>query len=367
MEYKKNPTTDNRIHVVHILPTLQFGGAERCVVDLVNHCDRNQFRFTILVLSNTKPMKEEITNTDVRIISLPKRGEVSMHLIRDIERALRDISPDLVHTHLFDVWGRIAAAHLRLPILTTEHNVTNGDGFLKCCIKRFLNNKSIEYTACSRAVQTDIENVYGITKPVTVIPYGIDLQRFAAVPPVRAHAPLRYVMIGRFTKQKGHDIAIRAFGRMQDLPWQLTIVGDGPLKKTLEDLVRSLGLTERVTILPSTHDIPSVFATHDVLLMPSRWEGLGIVIMEAMASGRLVIGSNTGGIPELIRHGETGYVVPHATPVAWERAVRQSITDWDAFRPVIERAEVYAKEHFGMQHMVDAYERIYVRLGRKQI
>src|SRR3990167_8202223 len=161
---------DTRKHIVHIIPTLRYGGAERIVVDLVNRMDKKKYRFTIVLFSHDHPLQSELVEADIIIVQ--KKGKLSLSFIGDLTRTLRRLKPDLVHTHLFgaDVWGRLAAHRLSLPIITTEHNINKQEGILKHLAKRWLRKSSMQYIAISDAVAGYMKYAYGIpSKQITVI------------------------------------------------------------------------------------------------------------------------------------------------------------------------------------------------------
>lgn len=344
-------------HIVHIIPTLSFGGAERCVVDLVNHMDLSM-RFSIITFSDQIPMAKEITRPNVEIIVL-KQNKVT--LARAIARELRRLAPDLVHTHLFgaDVWGRISAKRAGIPVITTEHNINLAEGFLKTHIKRWLRNRSDVYVACSNAVREYMREAYRIQSDVTVIHYGIDLSRFLSIPQVTDKQHIKFAIIGRLTEQKGHLVAFQALSKLTTYPWSLSVIGSGELEDVLRRNAKDYAIADRVTFLPASHDVPHMLAAHDVLLMPSLWEGLGIIAMEAMAAGRVVIASDTGGIPELVSHDKTGLLVKAGESEALKIQIQRCFHDWKQCQTLAVAGRLHAQEQFGMKHMINAYTRLY--------
>ena len=242
--------------------------------------------------------------------------------------------------------------------MTTEHNINADEGFIRSFLKRRYAEYSDVYAACSESVRDYIVRVYGVKKPITVIPWGIALDRFKNVSSPTFRKPYKLLILGRLAPQKGHDIAFDALAHLKDLPWQLSVVGDGALRGDLERRVDSLGLRDRVAFSPATLDVPGLLAKTDVLLMPSRWEGLGIVAMEGMAAGRTVIASNVDGLSGLIRDGETGFLAePNAA--SFETVLRRAFAGVDACRAIARQAEDYAYTHFDIKNEVAQYEELY--------
>lgn len=354
------------LHILHIIPALPFGGAERCVVDIANHTDPERFRHTIVVFRNKLPMKSEL-DAATPVVFLEKNGKPFRAFIRELRRTIEDERPDIVHTHLFggDAWGRIAALPLAIPILSTEHNINLHEGAGKRLVKLYLRGASARYTACSEAVKIWMTRAYRITRPIDVIRYGIPLERFSGIPPIEVQSPVRFLVLGRLTRQKGQDILLRALKDMPHAPWTLTIAGDGEDEKKLRGMAERFGLSPRVSFLPPTHDVPALFASHHALLVPSRWEGLGIVIMEAMAAGRLVVASDTGGISEIVSNKKTGILLPPGDAHAWWAALRDVALRFSGYRRIASAGREYALAHFGMDRMIGEYERVYEEMIKK--
>jgi len=286
----------NKIRVVHIIPTLAFGGAERFVVDLVNHGDPENFSYTIIVLKPIWPLREQIV-VDCPVELVLKRGKLGWGLIRALRVKLQELNPDIVHTHLFggDIWGRLAARSLGLPIVTTEHNVNVGDGWWRNQIKRILSRYSQAYAAPSQAIIEYLRTQYGWIGETQKIRYGIDVDHYSLVPDLDWETPPdRLLMLGRLTKQKNHLFLLQVLAGLQTYSWTLTIVGEGEDQKKILKKVEELGLSDRVRMHSGTTNVRQVLAGQQVVLMPSAWEGLGIVAMEAMAAGRLVVASAVG-------------------------------------------------------------------------
>lgn len=351
----------NIIHIVHIIPSLTFGGAERFVVDLASHGSAG-FRYSIVVFSNDIPLAQGLSPAVSVHVVEKKRSHLPV-FVDMLATRLRTLKPDIIHTHLFsaDLWGRLAAKKIRVPVVTTEHNENIAEGWIEEKVKRLFRNKSNVYTCPSTAVQAYMENHYHVLgKDVRVIRHGIDTERFARVPSSEWKDPLRFLMLGRLVHQKGHDIALAAFAELKQSQWKLDIVGNGPLHDTIWRQIARLGLSDRVRLLPATADVSSVLATHDALLMPSRWEGLGLVAMEAMAAERLVIASRTGGIPSMIQDGDNGLLVPPGDPALLRRRIRWSLEHPAATERIAHHARKYAKEHFDIRDMVRAYEVVYL-------
>lgn len=352
------------VHIVFIIQSLGVGGAEMSLVNLINFSDSKRYRFSIIVIENILTVAPLIKRSDVQIKHVPKRGKVSRHLIRDLARALKEMQADIVHTHLFtaDIWGTLAAHTLSLPTVVTEHNVNREYGFLRTLIKRWFGRHSDRYVACSETVKNYMLDTYAITKSIAVIPNGIQIASFAKSPVMRDGEPWRLAIVGRLVEQKGHAIALRALAQLKDIQWELQIVGEGPLQSRLQELATELYISDRVSFSSFTNDIVGIFSTTDVVLVPSLWEGLGVVAREAMAAGRLVVASETGGLEESVTSGENGWLVLPQNVFAWTERLKHCFDHPEENLVLARAAKEFAREHFAMEKMVDEYNKVYQSL-----
>jgi glycosyltransferase involved in cell wall biosynthesis len=171
------------------------------------------------------------------------------------------------------------------------------------------------------ACNTDVaESLGAIGVAPALLGHGVDIDRFR--PPCHESAhPGRLLAVGRFVEKKGFDVLLVALARVA-VPWHLDLVGDGPERGRLEDLVDRLGITDRVRFVgPLTHDeLPGSYRAADVVVVPSRVDGrndrdgLPNVVLEAMASGRAIVASDVAAIGTAIVHGTTGLLVPPDDP-----------------------------------------------------
>jgi len=198
---------------------------------------------------------------------------------------------------------------------------------------------------------------YGVQ--AEVIPNGIDLSR-RRPRAVAAGDPPRIVFAGRFQPQKNPVFLVDLLAQVRDLAWTAVLVGDGPLRDEVEGHVRRTGLDGRVRLtgwLPAEQAEEQI-AISDLLLMPSRAEGLPVVALQALAHGLAIVGSRVGGLSELIVDGQNGYgLLPDDAP-GFRDALRCCLSD----RQTLSRMK--ATSHgmavrFDLNRVADAYEALY--------
>jgi glycosyltransferase involved in cell wall biosynthesis len=186
-----------------------------------------------------------------------------------------------------------------------------------------------------------------------VIPNTFDADRFVPVTRSADGSRVRLVTLGRLSYEKGHDVLLRAFRRALDggLEGTLTLIGDGPERPALEQLAGELGVDHRVTFTGTLlgSDVPVAFAGADAFVLPSRDEGFGVALVEAMATGLPVVATRSGG-PEDIVSGDDGLLVSPGDPDELAEAIlaiSSRLHDYDGASIARRTAERYSAEAVG--------------------
>jgi glycogen(starch) synthase len=242
---------------------------------------------------------------------------------RQMLRVLRNHSVDLLHVQCVSSNGYYAlqaARALKLPLVVTAQGELTMDAshvydrspFLRTVLGELLTD-AVHVTACSGNALADVERFYG--RPfggrASVVYNGIRIEDFAGAEPYASARP--YVFgIGRLVKQKGFDILLRAFAAANVPSHDLLIAGDGEERAALAQLAADLGLGDRARFFgrADRKQAVALFRGASFFVLPSRREPFGIVNLEAMAAGKAVIATQVGGVPEIVRDGETGLLVP---------------------------------------------------------
>lgn len=255
---------------------------------------------------------------------------------------------DIVHAHQGEDIGvlqlaRIAADRLRVPLVITvhtsvRHTLAAGNlrsaglravgGFLE---RRAIGGAAAVITLTARTAVLLVRDGLPVHR-VWVIPSGYEPTLFEEVEPdpeVAAPSGRRVLYVGRLHPQKDVLTLVRAAALLRTRQARVVIVGDGPDRSMLERAVRDLGCQDVVTLLGAVPHwrVPAVLAAGDVLALPSRYEELGSVLIEAMRAGLPVVASRTGGIPDLVAEGETGLLVPPGDPGALALALDRVLSD----------------------------------------
>ncbi len=203
---------------------------------------------------------------------------------------------------------------------------------------------------------------------VAIVPNGIDPSRVppGGGPAIRAElglgqeAPLVSI-VARLVRDKGHALAFEAFSRLTErLPGaKLAVVGSGRLGPELSELASSVAPAGSVIFMGLRDDVPAILDASDVLLVSSLREGMPHSILEAMVAGTPVVATEVAGIPEMIRDGREGLLIPAGSTEAIERALHRVLSDRDLARRLSEAAAQRVRAEFGLDVMIDRTERIF--------
>jgi glycosyltransferase involved in cell wall biosynthesis len=365
------PRAEIRPPVAHIIDELPAHGAERLLADLLRHRSE-AFRYHVVCLVRGGELEDEIRQLGVPVTVLGYRGRWDLSLAWRLARWLRANRIAVVHTHLFtaDTWGRLAAwlGGVR-AMFTTVHSTNEWKSPLYRAVDRLLAGRSTRVIACSDEVGEILVHRDRLPAArVQVIPNGVALDRFAAVAAdgVRAEwgvPPSRVLltMVGRFHPAKGHARLVGALARLRarGVACHCLFVGDGDLRPELEREVEGAGLAGMVTFTGQRSDIPRILAATDVLVVPSRWEGLPIILLEGMAMGRAVVASAVGGIPGVIAHGRNGLLVNPGDEAELATTLERVATDGTLRARLGQAAHETVRSRYSVERTATAYEALY--------
>jgi N-acetyl-alpha-D-glucosaminyl L-malate synthase BshA len=289
---------------------------------------------------------------------------------------------DLLHVH-YAVPHAICAYLAKqmvgdhLKVVTTLHGtditILGHDPSLRDLIRMAI-HQSDAVTAVSQDLRLETYEVLAINKPIDLVYNFVDQRDYVtpANPQLRAQyaTPDEKILLhmSNFRPVKRITDVIDIFARVHEkVPSRLMFVGEGPELTKAVNRVRELGLTGRVHYLGKQNNVAEIIGMTDLLLLPSEKESFGLVALEAMAAGVPTIGSNAGGIPEVVRHGENGYLAPvgHIRDMA-EYAIKL-LTDRALYAQFSAAGLQHSKSHFSAEAIAAQYEEIYYRVAQPKL
>jgi glycosyltransferase involved in cell wall biosynthesis len=355
-------------YVLQIIDSMGFGGAEVLLRDLTRSLLAHGQR--VGVCYNTDgAIAAEIKDMGVTVTRFPHFGRVDPILVFRLFRWIKQMKPDIVHTHLFksDFHGRLAAHLAGTPlIISTLHNCHN---WARNPILGNIYGANARLADHIIAVSDEVRE-YAIKylhidpQKVTTIANAVPLDRFgdnrAAGRKVRQefNIPPSTALIGivaRLTEQKDHENFLHAAQKIliQSPDTRFLIVGDGPLGDSLKALSVNLGMQNSVIFSGLRQDIPAVMGALDMLVFSSRWEGLPVALLEGMASFLPVVSTNVGGVPGVLQDGVMGLLVPPADAEALASACLSLIKDPELRNRMGQAGSTHVQSHYGMDGMVN--------------
>ncbi len=307
---------------------------------------------------------------DNRIDSLKAKSSYSVKAVTRLAGYLKkkrweDL--DLIHTHLFPpqlyvaILRNVIAPHTR--IITTEHNTWNRRRKSKLLrvVDRIMYRQYFSIACISEGTRDALAVWQPAIKPrLTTIYNGIETEEFAETSRTRKPVGVlpRLVSVGSLTEQKGYDAILPAL-KMIELPFQYDVAGEGDSRLQLEAQIDRLGLRHQVRFLGHTSSVATLLSESDIFVQCSRWEGFGLAVVEAMASGLPVVVANVPGLNEIVRgEQDGGILVPPGDKVALSAALQRLIRDPDLRMEFGNRARSRATE-FQLSSMIDGYVDLY--------
>jgi glycosyltransferase involved in cell wall biosynthesis len=285
---------------------------------------------------------------------------------RAIRDAVKTDQPDLIHAHWW-IPGGWLAGRMGVPYVVTCHGsdvrlLEKWSGFRRLAVPVFVRAGAI--TSVSRFLANDIRRLTGKDlAQLVVCPMPVDTAHFRAGRSVARVNPPRILYAGNLVPSKGVDILIHAYAllRSRGVACELRILGEGPERSALEDLARATGYPDIqfADFIPQDR-MPSEYGHSTVTVLPTRGhaEGLGLTLVEALLAGSAVVGTDAGGIPEVIRHEETGLITGDSAEALADTLARM-ITDHDLRQRLIKTGQVEVERRFSTATAVDAFLRIY--------
>lgn len=321
------------------------GGAERVAYEVYRRLASQGAQVTVVTTSGgVEPWSGDISVVRVPTLDLSRVLKLQLSLtsgaISRARSAARSRSPVVLHANSLEFQTSLTAARLRretgIPLVLTAHLAgfdampepwrLLGDLHQRT-IGRHLLRRADRVIAVSDAVAVHLRSLDLPPERVRVVPNGVDHEVFA--PAARTWRDVRLLFVGRLVPNKGAEDAIRAFAgiRRERPSVTLTVVGDGPQRSELEALTRRLGVWGSVRFAGFTPDVAPYLRDADVLLRPTRTEGMPLSVLEAMACGVCVVASDVPGNAGLIEDGRTGVLVPVGDRRALQAAIGRVADD----------------------------------------
>lgn len=361
------------IKVIYVIPKMELAGTERHLYNLVNNLNREKFSSGIICTWKLGRLGEKLKAEGFPIKALGYRRGYDPRLFLSLLRIFQKRRPHILHTYLFGfhLWACLPGRMARVPVIITSRRELaywmKPRHLLAVKMGNYFMDKVV---ACSQAVKDWTVDREGVPpNKIEVIYNGIDSSNFQ--PRGRRSAIRKEFslvseeplvgMIANFYPEKGHKCFLMASKIILEKhpPAKFLIVGEGLLRREVENEASHLGLDGRVIFTGLREDVPELLEALDVVVIPSLAEGLPNVLLEAMAASRPIVASEVGGVKEVIQDGETGILVPPSDYQALAKGIIKLLENPEKARTMVNRAHKLVEERFSLPRMVKEYERLY--------
>lgn len=371
------------MRITHLIKAKQIGGAERHLLMLLPALrERGLDARLLVIVEPDKPMDDffaEAAERGIPTDSILVHGNTDLVIINRIRAKLNEFKPDILHTHLIhaDTFGMPAGKLAGVPhLITTRHN---DDDFRNQAVVKLASGVMWSgFKACiciSESLKDFVQRVEHAPKEkLFVVRYGIEMKRTAPEEFKAARERLRKMLelpedaqlIGmacRLVEQKGLPYAIKAMSLLiPDYPnAHLVIAGDGEMMHELKHKAGDLEIADHVHFLGWRSDVPQIMMGLDIFLIPSLWEGFGLVALEAMSKRLPIIASRVSALPEVVSEGETGLLIPPKDPEAIVSALSLLLDDHALAAHMGMVAEDRVEQDFSVARMADETIAVYRR------
>lgn len=359
------------IHVVHIVLSLDVGGLEQVVLHLARFAPGLDQRVSILCIERFGDLRTAAEEMGARVHCINKQPGLRWDTIQKVKTILAEWKPDVVHTHQIGAlfYTGPAARSLHIPVVVhTEHGKQ-----IASWKQRLLGWVAVRYAHRLFAVSADIKTSLAATiapaSKIDVVPNGINvkaLQQPTKVSALRAQwnipsdAPI-IGTVGRLASVKRQDLLLKLFREVHErVPGcRLVIVGDGEQRTKLESLARELGIAHHVHLVGMQKEPWAYLHLMSAFILTSESEGMPLSLLEAWAAGVPVFVFEVGGLPELVKEGETGYLAPFGELAQLANKVIVHLQQSEHARSLIERCQAKVLREFDVSSMATTYDQRY--------
>lgn len=356
---------------------LSYGGAEIQLVQLATRLKARGWDVMVVSLTPPKAYREDLEAAGVSVVSLNIRRKLpDPRPVLRLARLIRSWHPEIIHGFMVhaNILARLVRPIAPIPVLICSARNIDEGGRVREFLYRLTDplceiTTQVSLTGLKRYVQVGAVP----SNKILNIPNGVDIERFRPDPGTRkrlrkelsVEESFVWLAVGRFFAQKDYPNMLSAFSRViRDRPEAvLIIVGDGPLRRAMEELAGNLSLKDRIRLIGIHRDIPALMNAADAYVISSAWEGMANVLLEASATGLPVVATDVGGNSEVVQDNKTGLLVPPKDPEELAKAmIRLMDLSSEERRQMGAAGRAYIESTYSMDRIVDMWEVLYRKL-----
>ena len=356
------------MRILHIITSLNIGGAEKLMVDLLPRLKEKGVEVELLLFLGRRTMfYDQLEKDGVKIHSFSDSGSVynPKHIFR-LYRFLKKNKFDIIHTHNSapQIFTALISLFLSLNLVTTEHNTTNRRRNWKLykVVDQWMYGRYKRVICISKGTEFNLRKYLNETAQKYITIYnGVDIGKYenAKATHICDKPKCIITMVAAFRPQKDQDTLIKALSLLPTDKFVLWLVGDGVRREQLEMLVVENGLTNVVKFWGIRQDIPNILRSSDITVMSSHYEGFGLTSVEGMASGKPFIASDVDGLREVVEGA--GFLFKHGDHKQLSNIILELTQNADLYNNVAEKC-LHRARQYDISKMVDGYMSVYQNL-----
>lgn len=375
----------SQVKIFHVITTINRGGAENHLLELVSHQVGQGFEVAVAYLKGNGYWSTAFRSLGVQVIDLKMSRYGDIKPIFKLRSLIKEFKPSVIHAHLppAELYTRLSLSGISpkaLPLLISKHN---NEPFYKGLghrsVGRWVAKRANSIIAISTAVKDYIIRELGVLpEKVTTIHYGINSAPYEYITEDEVRklrqewsvADGEYLIgtVARLVPQKALHVLLEGFAlylKTSNRPPKLALIGTGPLEPELKLLATNLGIQERIIWAGFREDIPLVMNALELFTLTSIYEGFGLVLLEAMAAAKPVVASYVSAIPEIVNDKVTGILIPPERPDCVAEAFK--LFEINEIRMSFGKAgRDRVKSDFTIKQMVEKTDLVYINcLGEK--
>lgn len=363
-----------KIHVMQVTFGMPIGGMERVIMDLCRYVDPDRYRFTICCTSVRGPLADQMEAEGIPVIYCPNQSRLAKYLRGlELSRIFRRSEIDIIHTHHMPAFidSVIATRLTQVPVLINTDHCKDYSIEKKhlMMMERAASYFADEIVAVSNHTRDEMMRYEKIpAEKLSVIYNGVNIKLTRKESPeeLRREFGLRpdervVGTVGRVVDQKGFDLLLRSVPYiLRRFPkTKFMIVGGGEREQDLRKLASELGISNQVIFTSWRRDAVDLIQVFDVFALTSRFEGMPMVLLEAMALSKPIVGTAVGGVPEVVLNNQSGIVIDRREPELLADALSELVGDQALARRMGSYGRARYEKQFTAEAMAAAYEERY--------
>ncbi len=349
--------------IVYLIPRFSTGGAEKMLLDYVRYFKGQGFEILVIAVLAGGELEIEFENSGAKTYVFEKKGLFSFFKnLKKIKRIIKNFEADLVHSHVFSADFTayfIKKEFKNIKWISTQHNVEYNSSFIRKKVWAKILKSADKVIAVSEKVFVFDKNYFKLKNNLIKIQNGVDIEKwFTEKKEILKNKTVNLAIIGRLTKQKGHKYLFEALKDLKDKNWVLHIFGEGELKNKLKKIAKKFNLDKQIIWRGLSKDLITDTTEIDVLIQPSLWEGLSLVIMEMMLQGKIILASEIAA-EELIQDKKTGFVCKNKNSKDLTEKIKYIIENREECKKIAKVGQDYAVKNFAITENLKKVAAIY--------